>query len=315
MENQEKSKKLVSIIAVAFNEEACIEELSRRIIDLINSEMGYRWEIVLVDNGSIDNTWNHILIECKKDRRFKGIRLSRNFQMDGGLLAGLDMISSEACVLMAADLQDPPEVISKFLRKWEEGSENVYAQIVSRKHSSWLRRINSVIFYTLAGFLSGGVIKRNVSDFRLVDKKVYSVVREMQERNRFLRGLFSWVGFDSTSVTLDRPARYGGKSQAHTSKVISLALRGLLAHSYIPLRIISFFGFMMAFLSIAALAVLTLAWIYWGVPFQGFGTLAALILVNFAFISFMIGVIGEYIALIYEESKNRPNFIVREKTW
>lgn len=171
--------------------------------------------------------------------------------MDGGLLAGMEEVSGDACVLMAADLQDPPELISAFLREWENGAENIYAVIKRRRHSSFLRRINSFLFYLVASRVSAGVIARNVSDFRLVDKKVYQTVREMQERNRFLRGLFAWVGFKTKSVEIDRPARHAGESKAHTAKVLALAIKGILAHSYVPIRAISIFGFGMAFVSLA----------------------------------------------------------------
>jgi dolichol-phosphate mannosyltransferase len=232
--------------------------------------------------------------------------------MDGGITAGLSHIDSDACVIMTADLQDPPEVISQFLRKWEEGYENIYAIVKERQGISPIRRFNSVMFYRIAGFLSDGLITKNASDFRLVDRKVYESVREMTERNRFVRGLFSWVGFNSVGVTINRPPRFAGVSNADTFKVLDLALKGIIAHSNKPLRFISAIGFL---ISIAALAsLLPFAWLWFtsGVPFAGFGTIVSLIILGLGSQVFFTGVMSEYLGMVYEEVKKRPNFIVSE---
>jgi dolichol-phosphate mannosyltransferase len=304
--------KSISVVIPAYNEEECVDELASRLQAIFESEPNYLWEVVIVENGSIDSTWIKLLTIARDDPRFKIIRLSRNFRMDGGLTAGLDYVSSDACILMTADLQDPPELIPTFLRKWEEGYENIYGVVSERQGTGLIRRFNSQLFYRIASKLSDGSIPKNASDFRLVDKKVYEVVRQMTERNRFVRGLFAWVGFKSIGVPMVRPPRFGGVSNAHTFAVLELALKGLMANSYKPLRFISLFGLGLSFFSFLALFPMVIAWLFVGVPFAGFGTIVTLILFGIGIQSLMLGVVSEYIGLVYEEAKSRPNFIVSE---
>ena len=305
-------KKLVSVIIPAYNEEDCIQELESRLDAIVKLEDKYDWEIFVIENGSTDSTWEKLKVISQKNNIFKVIKLSRNFRMDGGLTAGLEFVTGDACVLMTADLQDPPEMISVFLRKWEEGYENIYGVVEKRIGTNILRRINSKLFYLFANKLSGNAIPENASDFRLVDKKVYLAVKGMTEKNRFIRGLFAWTGFKSIGIPMERPPRYAGVSNASTGKVIDLALKGIFSHSYKPLRLISLIGFIVSLIAIISLAPLTWFWLVAGVPFAGFGSMAALIIGSFGFQALMMGVMSEYIALIYEESKNRPNFIVSE---
>ena len=305
-------KQLISVVIPAYNEEDCIDELTTRLDLLIQKENNYVWEIFIVENGSTDSTWDKLKKVTAINSNFKVIKLSRNFRMDGGLTAGLEYIKGDACVLMTADLQDPPEMISDFLRKWEEGYENIFAVIKKRTGTNLIRRINSKLFYFVAAKLSGNSLPENASDFRLVDRKVYEAVKQMTEKNRFIRGLFAWAGFKSIGLPMERPPRFAGVSNASTGKVIDLALKGIFSHSYKPLRFISLTGLFVSVVSIVSLIPLSWYWVVAGVPFAGFGTVAALIIGTFGFQVLMMGVMSEYIALIYEESKNRPNFIVSE---
>jgi len=304
--------KSVAIVIPAYNEEDCVDELALRLKKVFDSENGYSWQVIIVENGSNDSTWIKLSKIADLDNRFRVIRLSRNFKMDGGLTAGLDYISTDACVLMTADLQDPPELIPDFLRKWEEGYENIYGVVSERQGTNFIRRFNSQLFYIIASKLSDGSIPKNASDFRLVDKKVYEVVRSMTERNRFVRGLFAWVGFKSVGIPMVRPPRFAGVSNAHSFSVLELALKGIMANSYKPLRFISLFGLGLSLFSFFILLPMIIAWLVVGVPFAGFGTIVALILLGIGIQSFMLGVVSEYIGLVYEESKGRPNFIVSE---
>ena len=305
--------KSVTIVIPAYNESECVDELAMRLKRVFSTELNYEWKVILVENGSTDLTWSKLKIIAKNDDRFKVLKLSRNFRMDGGLTAGLDYVDSEACILMSADLQDPPEMIPKFLRKWEEGFENIYGVIGKRTGTKILRKINSVLFYKIASKLTNRLIPENASDFRLVDRKVYEAVREMNERNRFVRGLFAWVGFKSIGIPMDRAERYAGKSNADTFKVLELAIKGLFAHSYKPLRFISVAGLVISVASLFAILVLSILAVFIGVPFAGFGTIVALIIGGFGFQTLLLGIVSEYLGLVYEESKGRPNFIVSEK--
>jgi len=303
-------KKRISVVIPAFNEEDCVEELVRRLALVFEAENSYIFECLIVENGSTDGTWNELRKFTSGDSRFRLIQLSRNFGMDGGLTAGIDLVSGDALVLMAADLQDPPEMIPQFIRKWEEGFENVYGLIISRPTSRPLRRLNSWLFYKIAHYLSNGQIVKNASDFRLVDKKVYMAVRSMKERNRFVRGLFAWVGFKSTPVEMKRPSRFAGESNAHTFVVLDLAIKGMFSNSYKPLKLISSVGLLLSFLSLILVPVLGIAWIVTGVPFNGFGTLVALNLVIFSLVIGALGILAEYVALNYEEVKARPHYVI-----
>jgi glycosyltransferase involved in cell wall biosynthesis len=305
-------KKLISLIIPAYNEEDCVDELARRLSQVFDSEPQYDFEAIIIENGSIDYTWKKLQAISEADTRFKILKLSRNFRMDGGLTAGLDYVTGDACILMTADLQDPPELIPTFLRKWEEGYENVYGIVTKREGTGPIRTMNSKLFYWLAGKLTDGRIPRNASDFRLVDRKVYVAVRGMTERNRFVRGLFAWAGFNSIGIPMERPPRFGGVSNAHTFKVLDLAFKGIFAHSYKPLRLITIFGFILSVTAFLSIFPLLFLWVAYGVPFAGFGSLVALFLLILGTVSLMLGILSEYVGLIYEEVKARPNYLVSE---
>jgi glycosyltransferase involved in cell wall biosynthesis len=303
-------KKLISVIVPAYNEEECVDELARRLALVFDANPKYDFEAIIVENGSVDRTWELLQNIHNSDSRIKSIRLARNFRMDGGLTAGLHYAKGDAAVLMTADLQDPPELITEFIKKWEEGYENVYMVVTKRTGTGVIRTFNSKAFYWLAGKLTDDRIPKNASDFRLVDRKVYEAVRGMDERNRFVRGLFAWVGFKSIGIEAERPERFGGVSNAHSLKVIDLAFKGIFSHSYVPLKLITVTGIVLSGMSVIAMVMFAVAWVFDGVPFAGFGTLVSLVLLMFGILTFMLGLIAEYVGLIYEEVKRRPNFIV-----
>ena len=305
-------RKLISIVVPAFNEEANVAALAERLQAVFDTEPQYAFEVILVENGSVDRTYEEASAVHERDPRFKVLQLARNFRMDGGLTAGLQHARGDAAVLMAADLQDPPELIPEFLRKWEDGYEIAYQVVTERQGTGLVRRMNSQIFYWMANKLTEGRLPRNVSDFRLVDRRVYETINRMEERNRFVRGLFAWVGFRTVGVESPRHPRTGGVSNAHTFKVLDLAMKGIFAHSYVPLKLISIFGVLLSALSVLAIIGLTVRFIIFGVPFAGFGTIVCLILLLFGFLFTMLGVVAEYIGLIYEEVKQRPNYVVRQ---
>ena len=305
-------RKLISVIVPAYNEEDCVIELASRLTAVFDQNDSYDFEAIIVENGSTDRTWELLQQIHDADRRFKVVQLSRNFRMDGGITAGLEYAQGDAVVIMTADLQDPPELISEFIVKWEEGFENIYMVVTKRGSTGPIRRINSRAFYWLAGKLTDDRIPRNASDFRLVDRKVYETVRRMDERNRFVRGLFAWVGFKSVGIEAERPPRFGGESKAYSLQVIDLAFKGIFAHSYVPLKFITVTGIALSALSLLTTVILAVCWVLLGVPFAGFGTLISVSLLAFGLLAFMVGLLAEYLGLVYEEVKGRPNFIVRD---
>lgn len=310
--SQPEKKKLISIVIPAFNEEAVVDELCQRLQAVFSGNPRHDFEAIVVENGSSDATFEKLMAVRQKDSRFKVLQLARNFRMDGGITAGLQYASGDAAVIMTADLQDPPELITQFIKKWEEGYENVYGIVTKRQGTGWLRRFNSQLFYILINKLTGGLFPRNASDFRLVDRKVYRTVNSMHERNRFMRGMFIWAGFRSVGVEHERAPRFAGEAKSYTFQVVELAIKGILAYSYIPLKAITMIGVAVSAFSFAMLIVVAVKALFWGVPFNGFGTIMAVMLLLFGFLFTMLGVISEYIGLIYEEVKRRPNFIVRE---
>lgn len=306
-------KKLISIVIPAYNEQDNVDELARRLQGVFAANPAYDFEAIIVENGSLDNTYEKLLAVHQQDKRFKIVQLSRNFRMDGGITAGLNSATGDAAVIMTADLQDPPELITEFIKKWEEGYENIYGIVTKRTGTSVIRRFNSQLFYKVANTLTGGMIPRNVSDFRLVDRKVYETINSIHERNRFVRGLFAWVGYKSIGIEHVRAERFAGVSGAHTFKVIELAFKGIFAHSYVPLKLITLTG-----LAVSTLSFLLLAWtvtkaVIWGVPFAGYGMIMTVMLLMFGILFTMLGIVSEYVGLIYEEVKQRPNYVVSQR--
>ena len=306
-------KRKIAVITPAYNESECVDELAKRLAIVFDSEPAYDFEAIIVENGSTDDTMEKLLRIREEDPRFKILQLARNFRMDGGLTAGLNVVDADAVVLMTADLQDPPEFIPEMIRKWEEGYENVYGVVTERRGTGPIRRMNSLLFYWLAGRLTSDRTTKNASDFRLVDRKVYEAVRSMDERNRFVRGLFSWVGFKSIGLPMVRPPRFAGESKAYSFGVIDLAFKGIFAHSYMPLRLITLSGFLLSAIAAITVGVLTVQAVYRGVPFPGFGSLICIMLIGFGVLTLFVGVVGEYLGLIYEEVKQRPNFVITTK--
>jgi glycosyltransferase involved in cell wall biosynthesis len=305
-------KKKISVVTSAYNEAECIEELARRLAAVFDQLSDYECEAIVVENGSEDDTFERLEEIRAKDPRFKILQLARNFRMDGGLTAGLAYADGDAVVLMTADLQDPPEMIPKFVAQWEAGYENVYGIVTARRGTGKMRTINSRIFYWVIGKLTGHLIPANASDFRLLDRRVAEQVRSMDERNRFVRGLVAWVGFRSIGVEHEREERFAGTSKAHSVGVTELAVKAVFAHSQVPLVIIPLVGIGLFVVSLFALVVLAIDWMTRGVPFPGFGTIVALMVMFFGLLFCFLGVVSIYIGLIYEEVKGRPNFIIRE---
>ena len=307
----------LDIITSAFNEEECIPELIARINLVMDGEKAYDWRLLIFDNGSSDRTWELIREFAHKSERIHGFRMSRNFTLDAALTSGLDHATAEVAILMTSDLQDPPEAIPLLLRKFEEGYEQVLVKIVRRDDVPWFRRFLSRMFYKSASRLTDGMLPELVSDFRLLSRPTYRAIASMRESHRFLRGLGAWVGFRVTQIELERPPRFAGESKWLKSSllsVISYALKSIFSHSVRPLMWVSMLGMTMSLISIATVMIMSLVWIFGSVPFAGFGTIVGLICLGFSFTMLCIGVLAQYMALIYEEVKQRPLYIVAEET-
>jgi len=308
----------LDIISSAYNEEECVEELYSRINAVMAVELNYKWRLILFDNGSSDKTWSLICKLANSDSRVLGLRMSRNFSLDAALTSGIDIAEADIAILMTSDMQDPPEAIPLLLRKYEEGFEQVLVKITKRGEVPWPRRLMSTLFYRSANWMTDGMLPELVSDFRLLSKDVYLAISKMRESHRFLRGLGAWVGFKTTFIELERPPRFAGESKWLKSSLFSViqhATKSIFSHSSKPLVWVASLGLILSFGSLLTIFGMSIVWLFGSVPFAGFGTIVGLISLGFSLTMLCIGILAQYLALIYEEVKQRPLYIVAEKTY
>jgi polyisoprenyl-phosphate glycosyltransferase len=307
-----RNRKLISIVTPLYNESANVDELARRLAAVFDQYQDrYDFEVIAVENGSADDTYEKLLAVRARDARWKVIQLSRNFLMEGGMTAGLSAAQGDAAVIMASDLQDPPELIPRFIEKWEEGYENIFQVINRRPDESRFRRFCAAAFYRIINAVSDTPVPRNASDFRLVDRLVYQAFNGLGERNRMVRAMWGFLGFRSCGIEAERAPRHGGRSSYNFLLFAAFAMRGILSSSNVPLKAIPFFGAACAAFSFVILAgVVVRAYLY-GVPFDGFGTITGLMLMLFGFLFLLLGLVSEYVGMIYNETRRRPSFIVR----
>ncbi len=306
-------KKLISIVIPAYNEEEVLDELKRRLQNVMNNCSNYDFEVIIVENGSWDSSFEKLVHIHAEDPRFKIIQLSRNFGCDGGVTAGLQYARGDAAVIMCADLQDIPELIPELIKKWEEGFEIVYAIVQERVGISVGRRISSQLFYKIFSRLTNNTMPENASDFRLIDKKVLRAVNRIGETNRLLRGIIAWTGFKQTGIPFERPPRFAGESKADFITIFKLALNGIFSFSDIPLKIATVLGFVISALSFLLLFIEIALYLIYGREVPGIATIIFVISFLFGMLFLILGVMGEYISRIYDESKKRPLYIVREE--
>src|SRR4026208_331717 len=300
-----------SVIAPIFNEKENLPDLHRRITDVMEST-GEAWELILVDDGSTDGSTDLIRELAKKDKRVRPIIFARNFGHQIAITAGWDYARGDAIVIIDADLQDPPELIVEMAKKWREGYEVVYAVRAEREGESWFKLWTASLFYRLIYRITDVKIPLDTGDFRLMDRKVVDVLKQMRERHRFPRGMSAWVGFKQVGVEYKRAARVAGETKYPFRKMFRLALNAITGFSYFPLQVATFFGFVSAGVAIIAIPFVAYMRITGSQAFFGQATtlIAVLFLGGVQLIS--LGILGEYIGRLYDEAKGRPLYIVRE---
>jgi len=299
----------LSVVIPVYNEEENLAVLYRRLVAVLAAcEPDY--EIIFIDDGSSDRSPEQLQGFAAQDGRVKVVELARNFGHQVAISAGLDHSRGRGVIVMDADLQDPPEVLPEFIAKWREGHDVVYA-IREKRKESWPKRIAYIAFYRLLERVANINIPLDSGDFCIMDRAVVDLLVAMPERNRFVRGIRSWVGLDQVGLSYARQARYGGKPKYSFSRLLYLALDGLFSFSFIPLRIISLLGFGVSFLSIIMAILYTIQKLTVGLSPPGFATLVVAILFLSGVQLITIGVIGEYIGRIFDEVKRRPLYIVR----
>jgi glycosyltransferase involved in cell wall biosynthesis len=303
---------IFSIIAPIFNESQTIHELHRRISAVMEST-SETWELLMVDDGSTDGSADIIREISAQDNRVLPVIFARNFGHQLAVTAGLDYSRGQAVIIIDADLQDPPEVILDLIAKWREGYEVVYAVRAEREGESWFKLITAATFYRVIYNITDVKIPMDTGDFRLLDRKVVDVIKQMRERHRFLRGMSVWVGFKQTGVEYRRAARFAGQTKYPFRKMFKFAWDAVTSFSYLPLQVATYLGFVSAGLSILAIPVVVGMRISGSQEaFAGQATtlIAVLFLGGVQLIS--LGILGEYIGRLYDEAKGRPLYIVRE---
>ncbi len=300
-----------SIIAPIYNENDNLPELYRRVREVMDST-GDPWELVLVDDGSTDGSTETIRTLAQQDDRVRPVIFARNFGHQIAVTAGMDYARGQAVIIIDADLQDPPEVILKLIARWQEGYEVVYAVRTEREGETWFKKATAALFYRLIYRITDVEIPLDTGDFRLLDRKVVTVMKQMRERHRFLRGMSAWVGFRQIGVPYKRAPRYAGETKYPLRKMLRLALNAITGFSYFPLQLATYFGFLSAGLAIVAIPLVIYLRMSGSQAFYGQATtlIAVLFLGGVQLIS--LGVLGEYIGRLYDEAKGRPLYIVRE---
>jgi polyisoprenyl-phosphate glycosyltransferase len=301
----------ISIIAPVYNELGNLDELYRRICEVMEGA-GESWEMVLVDDGSSDGSSDIIRRLGEQDERIRPVIFARNFGHQIAVTAGLDYSRGDAAVIIDADLQDPPEVILEMMASWRAGNQVVYAVRSEREGETWFKKMTASLFYRIIFRITDVDIPLDTGDFRLMDRQVMNVMGQMRERHRFLRGMSAWVGFRQAGVTYKRVARYSGETKYPFSKMLRLAITAITGFSYFPLQVATYLGFICAGLSILAIPAVAVARLFGEQAFLGQATtlISVLFLGGVQLIS--LGILGEYIGRVYDEVKGRPLYIVSE---
>ncbi len=312
--------KKISLLIPVYNEEESLDALYAALLPLLDNThpllrgKQYDWEVILVDDGSSDNSYTKLKKLNSIDPRFRYVRLSRNFGKEDALLAGFDRMTGDAMVIMDADLQHPVDTIPEMIVKWEEGYEDVYGKRLSRGKESIFRKLFTKTYYSLLNKSTRVDVLPNVGDFRLLDQKVVNAIRGMRESQRYTKGLYCWVGFKKTGVDFQTADRAAGETHMSAGRLINLALEGITSYTTAPLRIATVLGFIISLLSICYMIYIVCKTLIYGEPIQGFPTIICTILFLGGCQLLALGIIGEYIGKIYNESKHRPPYIVAEES-
>ena len=304
--------KKISIIIPAYNEEESLPHLYERLEKLMSSMGNYEFEILFVNDGSKDNTISLIKEYREKDNRISYVDFSRNFGKEIAMIAGLDYAKGDCVIFMDADLQDPPELIPELVKYWEEGYDDVYAKRNSRKGETWLKKFTSKMYYRVLQHLTNVPIQEDTGDFRLLDRRCVNALRKMRESQRCSKSMFSWIGYKKKEVLYDRDPRVAGQTKWNYKKLVDLAIDGITSFTTSPLRISTY-------VSIPTFMILFIYFIYviakcivTSTVIQAYQAIILLILFFSGVQILLFGIIGEYLGRIFNESKNRPLYLVNE---
>lgn len=304
--------KKISILIPCYNEEKSLPLLYPELVKLMDGNLATEWELMFVNDGSTDGTLAVLQRLRRQDARVNFVDLSRNFGKEAAMLAGFDYVTGDCMVIIDADMQHPPTLIPEMVKWWEQGYDDVYAKRRSRGRESWVRKRLSLLFYKLLQSTSRFDVLQNVGDFRLLDRKCINALKKMRESERYTKGMYSWIGFKKKEVEFDQGDRLAGDSSWNYRRLLSLALDGITSFSSVPLRVSTIMGFLVSMCAFLYMAYVFIKALIWGDPVQGYPTLVILVLFLGGIQLLSLGIIGEYIGRIYNETKNRPDYIVRQ---
>lgn len=300
----------LAVVVPAYNESEGLNTFHDRLAAVFDGIDGLACSVLYVDDGSRDDTWQVMEALRARDARVATLRLSRNFGKELALTAGLDHVDADAVVVIDADLQDPPELIPTFITHWEEGYDVVYGTRASRAGETGLKKLTSSAFYRVMDRLSQTPIPRDTGDFRLLSRRALQALSQVRERQRFMKGLFTWVGYRQKAVVYDRDPRFAGESKWNYWRLWNFAIDGITSFSSAPLKIATYFGFTVALIAfLFGIWVLCKAILY-GDPVQGYPSLMLVILFLGGVQLMALGVLGEYIGRLYVEAKQRPLYFI-----
>jgi glycosyltransferase involved in cell wall biosynthesis len=304
--------KKITILIPAYNEQEVLRHLYERLHKLAGETPNYTFEFLFVNDGSRDKTLEIIKAYAAKDKRVAYINLSRNFGKETAMIAGLDNADGDATVIIDADLQDPPELIPKMIALWEQGYDDVFARRRSRAGEPWLKKVTSTLFYRTLQRSTHIPIQQDTGDFRLLDKRCVAALRQFRESQRYTKGMFSWIGYKKKEIEYDRDPRMAGETKWNYFKLVNLAIDGITSFTTAPLRVSSVLGIFVslaAFIYILYLVIRPLFGVSTG---EGYSSIMAVVLFLGGVQLLSLGVIGEYIGRIFNESKNRPLYFIEE---
>ena len=303
--------KKVSILIPCYNEEKSLPLLYPELVKLMDANQNYEWELMFVNDGSRDNTLQELIKLRQQDKRVNYVDLSRNFGKETAMLAGFDYVIGDCMVIIDADLQHPPTLIPDMIKLWEQGYDDVYAKRKTRGKESWLRKRLSLQFYKILQSSSRFDVLQNVGDFRLLDRSCINALKKMRESERYTKGMYCWIGFKKKEIEFVQGDRVAGESSWNYRGLFSLAIDGITSFTNAPLRISTIVGFVVSMFAFLYMIYVFFKALIYGDPVQGYPTLVILILFLGGIQLLSLGIIGEYIGRIYNETKNRPDYIVR----
>lgn len=304
--------KKISLLIPVYNEEEVLTLLYNEISKVAKGSSDYDFEFFFIDDGSKDSSLNTLREMQRTDSRVNYISFSRNFGKEIALAAGFDYVTGDAVIILDADLQHPPELIPVLIQYWEEGYDDVYAKRRAREEEPWLKRFTSHAYYKLLQKMTKAEIQKDIGDFRLLDRRTLEALKKLREKQRYTKGMFSWVGFNKKEIFFDCRPRAAGKTKWNYLQLTNLALEGITSYSTAPLRLATIVGFFVSIFSIVYMIITLIQSLIWQNPVKGYPSLMVMILFLGGVQLVCLGIIGEYIGRIFNETKHRPLYIVSE---